>query len=115
MRRPIVRAAVAAFAVVLACGASAQTPQRGGTMNIIISPEPPTLMLGINQTTPAAIVGGKIYESLLRYDLNLKPMPGLAKSWEVSSDGKAYTFKLQENVKWHDGAPFTADDVVVTA
>ncbi len=97
--------------------AVAQTaaPQRGGTMNIIISPEPPTLMLGINQTTPAAIVGGKIYESLLRYDFDLKPMPGLAKSWSVSPDGLTYTFKLQEGVKWHDGTPFTADDVVFSA
>ncbi|MCC7272593.1 MAG: ABC transporter substrate-binding protein [Alphaproteobacteria bacterium] len=98
-----------------ASAAAAQTPQRGGTMNIIISPEPPTLMLGINQTTPTAIVGGKIYESLLRYDFDLKPMPGLAKSWTVSPDGLTYTFKLQQGVKWHDGKPFTADDVVFSA
>lgn len=103
------------LASTLAGAAVAQAPARGGTMNIIISPEPPTLMLGINQTTPAAIVGGKIYESLLRYDLDLKPMPGLAKSWTVSPDGKTYTFKLQEGVKWHDGTPFTADDVVFSA
>jgi len=38
--------------------------------------------------------------------------PGLAKSLDVSADGKTYTFTLQEDVKWHDGAPFTADDVL---
>jgi peptide/nickel transport system substrate-binding protein len=107
--------AVIAAAMLFASQAMAQAPQRGGTMNIIISPEPPTLMIGINQTTPTAIVAGKIYESLLRYDFDLKPMPGLAKSWDISPDGKTYTFKLQENVKWHDGKPFTADDVVFTA
>ena len=111
-----IRAALAGIALLAAVSpALAQTPQRGGTMNIIISPEPPTLMLGINQTTPAAIVGGKIYESLLRYDLQLKPMPGLAKSWSVSPDGLTYTFKLQEGVTWHDGTPFIADDVVFSA
>lgn len=39
-------------------------------------------------------------------------IPWLGKSWEVSSDGLIYTFKLEENVKWHDDQPFTADDVV---
>jgi len=108
--------AALALALALAAGsASAQAPQRGGTMNIIISPEPPTLMLGISQTTPTAIAGGKIYESLLRYDFNLKPMPHLARSWTISPDGKTYTFKLQEGVTWHDGKPFTAADVVFTA
>ncbi|OPH56857.1 ABC transporter substrate-binding protein [Paenibacillus ferrarius] len=39
-------------------------------------------------------------------------IPWLAKSWETSKDGLTYTFKLEENVKWHDGQAFTADDVV---
>ncbi|WP_040952248.1 ABC transporter substrate-binding protein [Gorillibacterium massiliense] len=39
-------------------------------------------------------------------------IPWLAKSWEISEDGLTYTFKLEENVKWHDGEAFTADDVV---
>ncbi len=37
---------------------------------------------------------------------------GLAKSWEISADGRTYAFKLFQNVKWHDGTPATADDVV---
>ena len=40
--------------------------------------------------------------------------PMLASSWEMSSDGTAYTFHLRENVKWTDGSDFTADDVVAT-
>ncbi|UVI28035.1 ABC transporter substrate-binding protein [Paenibacillus spongiae] len=39
-------------------------------------------------------------------------IPWLAKSWEISADGRTYTFKLEEGVKWHDGEAFTADDVV---
>lgn len=41
-------------------------------------------------------------------------VPDLAKSWEVSDDGLTLTFHLREGVKWHDGEPFTADDVVFT-
>jgi len=38
----------------------------------------------------------------------------LAESWDLSSDGKVYTFKLREDLTWHDGEPFTADDVKFT-
>jgi len=38
--------------------------------------------------------------------------PQLAESWEKSSDGLTWTIQLRQNVKWHDGSPFTADDVV---
>lgn len=38
--------------------------------------------------------------------------PLLAESWDVEEDGKAFVFHLREGVKWHDGTPFTADDVV---
>lgn len=39
-------------------------------------------------------------------------VPGLADSWETATDGKTYTFHLNQQAKWHDGQPFTADDVV---
>lgn len=43
-----------------------------------------------------------------------RPMPDLARSWEVSPDGLTYTFHLRDDVVWHDGAPFTSADVVFT-
>jgi len=87
-------------------------PKRGGTLTTIVNPEPPVLHIGINNQGPTLVVGGKIFQGLLRYDSKLAPMPELAKSWEVSADGLEYTFHLQENVKFHDGKPMTADDVV---
>ncbi|MFJ1041004.1 ABC transporter substrate-binding protein [Bordetella bronchiseptica] len=90
--------------------AHAQT--RGGTLNLIVQPEPPILIPALNQQGPTQFITGKIYESLLTYSFDLKPQPGLAKSWEAAPDGLSYTFHLQEGVKWHDGKPFTADDVV---
>lgn len=86
--------------------------KRGGILTAILNPEPPILVLGLNQQAPTQLVAGKIYQGLLRYDFSLKPLPSLAKSWTVSPDGLTYTFRLEEAVKWHDGAPFTAEDVV---
>jgi peptide/nickel transport system substrate-binding protein len=57
---------------------------------------------------------GMVYDSLLRYDGNLNLVGLLAKSWEVSQDGLTITFHLRHGVKWHDGAPFTAQDCLFT-
>ena len=116
---PAIRGLLAAGALTLLAGtAQAQTPatagppKKGGTVQVVVTPEPPGLMLGLVQNGPSQMVAGNITESLLRYDEKLNPQPGLAKSWEVSPDQKTYTFRLHENIKWHDGKPFTADDVV---
>jgi peptide/nickel transport system substrate-binding protein len=54
-----------------------------------------------------------IYEALVAYkDESTELEPGLAKSWEISSDAKTYTFQLRKGVKFHDGTPFNADAVV---
>ena len=87
---------------------------RGGTLNTIIQPEPPVLVTAINQQQPTLTLGGKLYESLLKYGPDLKPMPGLAQSWEVSPDGLTYTFHLYPGITFHDGAPMTSADVVFT-
>jgi peptide/nickel transport system substrate-binding protein len=54
------------------------------------------------------------HEGLLSQDKNLKFIPSLAKEWEINKDQTEVTFKLQENAKWQDGQPFTANDVVFT-
>ncbi len=59
-------------------------------------------------------VVGLIFEQLVDGDPETgKPAPkGLADYWEIAADGRTYTFHLNENAKWHDGEPVTADDVV---
>ncbi|WP_417476201.1 ABC transporter substrate-binding protein [Leisingera sp.] len=108
----LLKLAATTAALAFAWPLAAETPQYGGTLNAVIQPEPPGLMLGLIQNGPTQMVSGQIYESLLRYDTDLNPMPSLAKSWEKSADGLTYTFHLQDGVKWHDGAPFTSADVV---
>jgi peptide/nickel transport system substrate-binding protein len=54
-----------------------------------------------------------IYEPLTKRDANQKVVPGLASSWKALDD-LTWEFKLRRNVKFHDGTPFTAEDVVAT-
>lgn len=55
-----------------------------------------------------------IYNGLTAVDEHGQIMPDLADTWDISTDDLSYTFHLRKDVRWHDGAPFTADDVVFT-
>jgi peptide/nickel transport system substrate-binding protein len=54
---------------------------------------------------------GLVYDSLVKTDNEGKLIPGLATSWKASDDGKTITFQLRQDVKWHNGDPFTSADV----
>ena len=65
--------------------ASAQgSPQKGGTLVMVVQPEPPTLAAYQSTAGPVGQVATKVYEGLLEYDFQLKPTPSLAQSWTVS-------------------------------
>jgi peptide/nickel transport system substrate-binding protein len=55
-----------------------------------------------------------LFSGLVALDEQGKPIPALAERWEVSPDGLLYTFHLRQGVRWHDGVPFTAEDVLFT-
>ncbi len=57
---------------------------------------------------------GLVFNGLVKYDKDLHLVGDLAKSWKISSDGLTITFYLRQNVRWHDGQPFTAEDVKFT-
>ena len=92
--------------------ASPPGPRRGGTLMMTLVPEPPILALGVNNQGPTQVAATKLFQGLLRYNFALEPLPELAKSWTVSEDGREYVFRLEENVKFHDGHPMTAEDVL---
>lgn len=55
-----------------------------------------------------------IFEGLTRTDAQGQVVPGLASSWDVAPDGRAFTFHLRPEARWHDGVPVTADDATYT-
>lgn len=61
----------------------------------------------------SAKVMNNIFDNLIKYKVGGTDVePGLAETWDHDKDGKVWTFKLRKNVKFHDGSPLTADDVV---
>lgn len=63
----------------------------------------------------SSTMAGVMYDGLLTTDPTTgQPAPKLAKSYSISPDGKTYTINLRRGVKWSDGKPITADDVVFT-
>lgn len=89
-------------------------------MNVCAA-EASTLVYGSGDYTrinPAMDEHGEInillFNGLTAHDGENQVIPGLAKSWEFDEESFKYTFHLQEDVKWHDGEPFTADDVKFT-
>ena len=94
---------------------AASCETRGGHLNLgnieaeFTNLNPPT----INQVVQFSITA-EVLSGLVQLDPELRPVPDLAESWEVSDDLLTYTFKLRENAKYHTGRAFTADDVVYT-
>ena len=79
------------------------------------------MVVGARHDEPAHLVqhgGGPgapaLYDKLLEYDEHLQPQPALAQSQSTSDDGRSVTYVLRSGVSWHDGQPFSADDVVFT-
>ncbi|PVX81685.1 ABC transporter substrate-binding protein [Paraburkholderia unamae] len=96
-----------------AAGASATsaTPVSGGTLTYAVQQEPPGLVSLLDTNTVIRNISAKISEGLLRYDAQFRAQPLLAVRWSVSGDGLRYTFALRPDVRWHDGRPFTSNDV----
>jgi len=59
-------------------------------------------------------IAGLIFNGLIKYDKDIRIVGDLAESWEISKDGLVITFHLRKGVRWHDGRPFTAADVLYT-
>ncbi len=76
--------------------------------------EASTLLPVLATDSASLSVAGLIYNGLVKYDKDLRIVGDLAQSFQVSHNGLTITFHLRRNVRWHDGAPFTARDVLYT-
>jgi peptide/nickel transport system substrate-binding protein len=68
----------------------------------------------ITATTLSSRLGELIFDGLIQLDEHFEVKPHLAASWEMSQDGRVWTFHLRPGVKFHDGVELTAEDVAFT-
>ncbi|HEX3650124.1 MAG TPA: ABC transporter substrate-binding protein, partial [Pseudonocardiaceae bacterium] len=113
----------AVLMAVAACGTAQPSASGGNNSTLVIEDNPVSPFtdnfnpFDTNDTAVLVNAQGMIYEPLLQFNA-MKPgtpaYPWLAKSYSFSPDGKTVTFKLQQNVKWNDGKPFSSADVAFT-
>jgi oligopeptide transport system substrate-binding protein len=95
----------------LAFGCSRHEPPADVTIINYVEPESLDPAI-ITSQADMRIVSG-MFEGLTRLEpVNARAVPGLAERWDISPDGKIYTFHLRTNLVWSTGEPITADDVV---
>lgn len=117
--RPAAWLARCAISVALAFSAAplahAQTPAKASaqTLTVVMASKLTVLDPVLTASHQTRNHGYMIYDTLLATDANNKVQPQMAR-WEVSDDGKTYTFVLRDGLKWHDGTPVTADDCVAS-
>jgi oligopeptide transport system substrate-binding protein len=87
-------------------------PQFGGTFRRMLGANPITLDPALVTDAYGGTIVRQIFDGLVQFDANLKPIPALAEFWEASRDGRRWTFALRQGVKFHNGREMTAQDVV---
>ena len=106
MHKLLLLATVGAVALI-AGGSTAKT-----NITVAIQLEPPNLdPTGGAAQAIDSVLYSNVFEGLTRFDGDGAVVPGLAKNWDISNDGKIYTFNLHSNVMFHDGTSMDAEDV----
>jgi peptide/nickel transport system substrate-binding protein len=107
-------ALIGALLLGVAVWTMAAEPKQGGTLKFIshaglrvLDPIWTTAYITRNH-------GYMVYDVLFALDAQLHVQPQMVDTWEVSADGMHYTFSLRQGLKFHDGAPVTAEDVVAS-
>jgi len=94
---------------------AADKPHYGGELVQAITSDPKSFNPVLAKETSTTVITGHMFEGITRVDpFDLRPKPNLAERWETSPDGLTWTFYLRDGLRWSDGAPLTADDVVFT-
>jgi peptide/nickel transport system substrate-binding protein len=92
---------------------TAAGPKKGGSITVAIEGEPASMDPAFDYDFVSGLAVSSMTEGLLKFCENdTKLCPNLAESYTVSPDGKTYTMKIRQGVKFHDGTTMTVDDVV---
>jgi peptide/nickel transport system substrate-binding protein len=98
---------------VVACVLGAAVPSQAKDLKIALASEPTSIDPHFHNLTPNNSLAMHFFDALVIFDEKQRVTPGLAVSWKTIDD-LTWEFKLRKGVKFHDGSPFTADDVVFT-
>jgi len=128
MKKPFRRLFAGALVFVCLCGCQGESSEKDGTPQAA-SPAVPArgdlliegsigdasnLIPILSSDSASHGISGLVFNGLVKYDKNLNLTGDLAESWDISPDGLVITFHLRKGVRWHDGEPFTARDVLYT-
>ena len=120
MIRAIGRVAAAVVLTLMTTAGTATAQKAGGVLRVHLWDSPPNLSMldGVNPLAARTMMS--LFNNLVMFDQHAKQsrldgiVPDLATSWTWNEDGIELTFRLRRGVKWHDGRPFTANDVKCT-
>ncbi|MFQ5988304.1 MAG: ABC transporter substrate-binding protein [Candidatus Methylomirabilales bacterium] len=86
-------------------------PRRGGSYHYTLGPSDPPSLDPVHITdTVSHAVASELFDGLVTFDRDLKIRPAIARRWDISEDGRTYTFELRRDVRFHNGRTVTAED-----
>src|ERR1700682_3455741 len=111
--RPGIASGIALSALALVAALPSQAIAAGKTITAVMHSDLRVIDPGFTTAYITRDHGYMVYDTLLATDANFKIQPQMAE-WKVSDDKLTYTFTLRDGLKWHDGAPATAEDCVAS-
>ncbi|MFN8770110.1 MAG: ABC transporter substrate-binding protein [Neisseriaceae bacterium] len=94
------------------CSKNSSSNYNHDMLRVDMGAEVPTLDPQLIEDKNSQRVANDLFMGVVTSDQNNMPIPGLAKSWDISKDDKTYTFHLRDDIKFSDGTPISAKDVV---
>jgi ABC-type transport system substrate-binding protein len=108
------RGLLVCLAASIACFGDDSAPDRRTLVDSRDNYDPRSLDPALSTDVPTGRAVGYVFDGLTRFTPTAQVEPGLAERWDVSPDGRTYTFHLRRNVHFHDGSSFGAHDVVAS-